>query len=126
MRAHGWSAALHDAFLLLLCYGINRAPRLDEVPTYRRSNFGFAITERSFVSAARASAAGPIPRGTLLRAAQVPSKTDRSGQKWCGKFLYYHLDEDSELSFAAEWARYELKYPCGEEQRGSWAAFSPD
>ena len=47
-----------------------------------RANFGFALSADSFVSPTAFSTDGSVPDGTLLRAVQVPSKTDRSGKRW--------------------------------------------
>ena len=125
MSCLGWSRAKQDGFCALLCYGANRAPRMNEVPDYKRSNFGFALSRTKFVSTTAFSSDGHVPDGTLLRAVQVPSKTDRSGKKWCGKHLFYRVDSGQELSFAAEWARYEAKYPCPKHEETFWPAFSP-
>ena len=43
----------------------------------------------------------------------------------CGKYMWYRMDHTNQLNFPAQWARYEVAYPCPEDQRGIWAAVSP-
>jgi hypothetical protein len=128
-----FSVALHDAICVIMLFSLVRGPRLDEWcrmfkddTFYRRLNFVW-VDGRVIVGSTQAAAArgGPLD-GWLLRVQNVPSKTDRTGQRWMGKFMWYVLHVSSPLNFAKQWLAWELAYPCPENLRHAWPAFSPD
>jgi hypothetical protein len=113
-----------------VCFAMSRAPRLDEVcemfagdTFYCRANF---VWVRGGDVLGGTAAAGPLVDGDFLRVTNVPSKTDRSGVKWVGRYMWYRLDRSNPINFPAAWERYEAAYPCPVTERASWAAFSPD
>ena len=127
-----FSVALHDAICVIMLFSLVRGPRLDEWcrmfkddTFYRRLNFVW-VDGRVIVGSTQAAAArgGPLD-GWLLRVQNVPSKTDRTGQRWMGKFMWYVLHVSSPLNFAKQWLAWELAYPCPENLRHAWPAFSP-
>ena len=127
-----WSKVRHDAICVIVLFSLVRGPRLDEWcqmfagdTFYRRQNFVW-VRERELIgSTPRAVAAGGPKQGWLIRVQNVPSKTDRTGQRWLGRFMWFVLDFEAPLNFAAAWLRWELAYPCPEDMRASWPAFSP-
>jgi hypothetical protein len=123
---------MHDAVCVIMLFSLVRGPRLDEWcemfsgdTYYRRINFVWVHGRELIGSTQRAMAVGPPRNGWLLRVQNVPSKTDRTGRKLMGKCMWYVLNCEAPLNFAAEWLRWELAYPCPEELRASWPAFSP-
>ena len=137
MGAAGWSVALTDAIAAVFTFSLARGPRLNEWiqahirdTFYRRLNFVWCDGHTIIGSTAHAMiyfiVLGYIPNGTLLRVQNVPMKTDRTGLKFTGRYMWYKLDRTNPLNFAAQWARYEILHPCPEDQRAKWAAFSPD
>ena len=40
--------------------------------------------------------------------------------------MWFRVDSTNPLNFAGAWRQWELEHPCPPEERGSWAAFSPD
>ena len=126
-----WSSAFHDAIHVVVLFSLARGPRLDEWcemftgdTYYRRVNFSWCLDSRLLGSTEAADSSGAKLDAMMLRATNVPSKTDRSGKTWIGKHMWYKLNANP-LNFPAAWARYERKYPCATSNRSSWAAFSP-
>ena len=122
---------MNTATQLMLCAMITfatcRGPRLNELcgeHHYRRANFVWVNGRTLIGSTARARSLGSLVKGLLLRVQNPPSKTDRSGAKWGGKYMWYRYDPGDTLNFAAAWAAYEERCPCPEEQRRVWPAFS--
>jgi hypothetical protein len=126
-----WTASYHDSLALAIRFNLARGPRIDEWcemytgdSYYRRGNFSWMLD-----SVLLEGALLDIPSAglttTFLRVTNVPSKTDRSGAKWIGKFMWYRARSSDPLNIAHAWAKYELKYPCPASQRRTWAAFSP-
>jgi hypothetical protein len=127
-----WTAAYHDALALAMRFNLARGPRLDEWcemfsgdSFYRRANFSWSLDSVLIGESAALDITFIEYATTFLRVTNVPSKTDRSGAKWIGKFMWYRARSSDPLNFAYAWYRYESKYPCPEPQRRSWAAFSP-
>ena len=132
LRSHGWSDTLHDAIEVMIKFSMVRGPRLDETcemmagdTFYRRANFAWCSGAHIIGSSATASASAPIAADAIIRAQNVPSKTDRSGRKWGGKYMHYRKNALNPLNFAGAWERWELRYPCPESERALWPAFSP-
>ena len=130
----GWTHALHDAIALAFTFGLARAPRLNEWirahagdTYYKRHNFHWCDASLILGSTAAALAhfGGVIPEGTILRSQNVPMKCDRSGAKFTGRYMWYKKNSKNPLNFATQWQRYETLYPCPEDRRALWAAFSP-
>ena len=127
-----WPAVVHDSLLVALKFNLGRGPRLDEWcemflgdTFYRRANFNWCHSGVVIGSTALLDLAPADPVEPLLRATNVPSKTDRGGAKWIGKHMWYKKSANP-LNFPNTWAWYERKYPCPEAERRSWAAFSPE
>ena len=128
-----WTVAFTDSVRVAMLFSLARGPRLDEWcemfhgdTFYRRANFAWCRGDALVGSTAAADVAGLVATiiGWILRATNVPSKTDRTGGRWIGKHMWYRPN-DNPLNFASAWARYERKYPCLESDRRAWAAFSP-
>ena len=118
---------------VMLCamfsFANSRGPRLGELcgeDHYRRANCVWVDGRIIVGSTAEASTRGLLRKGLLLRAQNPPSKTDRSGAKYGGKFMWYRYDPDDPLNFATAWAAYELRCPCPPASREAWPAFSYD
>ena len=132
MRTHGWSDTLHHAIEVMITFCMVRGPRLDELcemmagdTFYRRANFAWCSGARVVGSSAVASATTKIAADAVVRAQNVPSKTDRSGRKWGGKYMYYRKNALNPLNFASAWESWDLRNPCPESERARWPAFSP-
>ena len=128
----GLSESVSDALIVVICFCMVRGPRLDEWvekfrgdSLWRRASFKWAAAPKRYLYTREIAAHGPVAPGMLLRAVNPPSKTDRSGRKYGSKYMYYVKDEDNPINFAAEWERYELKYPCPPGKENEWPAFSP-
>ena len=127
-----WTPAFHDSLAVVVRFSLARGPRMDEWcemfagdTYYRRVNFTWCLVGDVIGSTAAMDAAGGLSPRLLLRATNVPSKTDRSGAKWIGKHMWYRPSGSDPLNFASAWARFERRYPCTEGDRRTWAAFSP-
>jgi hypothetical protein len=127
-----WAIVLHEALLTIALFSLVRGPRLDEWcrmfsgdTYYRRSNLVWVSGRQIVGSTQQAVASGGPLDGWLVRVQNVPSKTDRTGQKWVGKFMWYVLDRSSPRNFPAQWLRWELTFPCPAAVRTVWPAFSP-
>lgn len=131
-RCPQWSRALHDALCVVIKFNMARGPRLDEWcemysgdTFYRRANFSWSRGERLLGSTQAADAESTVTNGDIIRGMNVPSKTDRTGAKMLGKYIWYIYDDTNPLNFAAAWARFERRYACPEHDRCWWPAFSP-
>ena len=123
---------LQFATAVIFKFSMVRAPRLDEWcemfagdTYYRRSNFEWVQGRTVVGDSQQAVAAGGPQPGWLLRARNVPSKTDRSGQKWMGRFMWYAYDPTNPLNFPTAWLAWDIARPCPPASRGVWPAFSP-
>ena len=82
------------------------------------------------------SDARPLPRnsttlasrrkGDILRVLSAPSKCDQLNVEWGAKPMWFRLDPDNPLNFAASWLAYERYCPCPDGQERLWPAFSPE
>ena len=90
-----------------------------------RTSFMWCAAASKTLDTAAMAAGGPIAASTLLRGRNPPSKTDRSGRKYGGKWMYFLKDDANPINFAAEWERWELKYPRPPGGAHQWPAFSP-
>eukprot|EP00966_Prymnesium_polylepis_P109538 2535082-Prymnesium_polylepis.1 len=68
---------------------------------YRRASFVWCRLSRLMGSTATAAGGSPLAEGKIVRSQNPPSKTDRSGQKWGGKFMYYRKDSTNVVNFGA-------------------------
>ena len=127
-----WARVLHDAVCVIALFCLVRGPRLDEWcrmfagdTFYLRANFVWVRGRDLIGSTAAAVAISGPADGWLLRVRNVPSKTDRTGQKWLGRYMWYVYRTASTLNFPAQWLQWETVYPCPEGLRSAWPAFSP-
>ena len=54
------------------------------------------------------------------------SSTDQTNAKYLGEKAWYRMKRDDRLNFAAAWETWEVAFPCPDDERDVWAAFSPD
>ena len=64
-------------------------------------------------------------KGSMLRGQSSASKCDRLNIVWIKQKQWFRLDEDEPYNFAYAFQQYELAFPCPEDQRSTWPAFSP-
>lgn len=124
----GWSQPMHAGISTAFKYGLSSGARADELTSrqdgLRRSSFvlmrGQAELEMTpeNLRAAR--------NGDFIRGRAAPSKCDRDAMEWGDRNMWFRVNLDDPLNFAAAYIRWELDYPCPVEQRAQWAAFSPD
>ena len=127
-----FSVCMHHAIDTVILFSLVRGPRLDEWcrmhtddTFYRRANFVW-VSGRTLIGSTDMAWAQSGPQdGWLLRVQNVPSKTDRNGRRWLGRYMWYVLNSASSLNFPARWLRWETSFPCPEHLRRVWPAFSP-
>ena len=124
-----WTATDHRATSVSFKFGLSTGSRIDELTHpmdhYRRSAFQIVLEDGTELPMTDANLRN-VRDGTLLRGRTVPSKCDRSGDEWCDRDMWFRVRRSDPLNFAAAYIQWEIDYPCPPEQRGSWAAFSPD
>ena len=135
-----WTATVHDAMLVLLCWLCATGSRNMEVATvvrpidincgasrdyfYRRANFTLFFGGAEVLPTPDNLRAAK--NGWYVRARSQRSKCDQTNAHWGGKDMYFVYDDTNPLNFAWRWVQWELKYPCDDPaDRGKWAAFSP-
>ena len=127
-----WSADLHFALLVLICFCLSTGMRRDEwsksgaddASYMRRSNFVWFEGDREIE--ATPAALARIRNGCYLRGKSAPSKCDRDNLEWGARDMWFLVDDTNPLNFASRYLRYERRYPCPPAARRLWAAFSPD
>ena len=129
----GWSVQLCDTWCVITLYLLAVGARKNE---WVRAFMGDTFIRRANIRlvghdgvprpiTAEEIAAG-IADGRYLQGEGGPSKCDRSFMYWGNTKQYFRVDSKNPLNFASAWLRYEAAYPCPQEQRVRWAAFSPD
>ena len=125
-----WSAALHAAILVLICFCIATGTRKDE---FARSHAEDTYLMRANFKLFRGPVCLPMTRANLLAARDgdficaksAPSKCDRNNVVWGANDMWFRIKSADPLNFAWQWVQWELAYPCPTEERKAWAAFSP-
>jgi hypothetical protein len=125
-----WSAALHAAILVLICFCIATGTRKDE---FARSHAEDTFLMRANFKLFRGPVCLPMTRANLLAARDgdyicaksAPSKCDRNNVVWGANDMWFRIKSADPLNFAWQWVQWELAYPCPTEERKTWAAFSP-
>jgi len=126
-----WSAALHAAILVLVCFCIATGTRKDE---FARSHAEDTYLMRANFTLFRGPLQLQMTRANLMAARDgdficarsAPSKCDRNNVVWGASNMWFRIDSTNPLNFAWHWVQWELAYPCPPEERQSWAAFSPN
>jgi len=124
-----WSEVQHQAVALAFKFGLSTGARADELthPSdhYKRSAFQIVLADGTELPMTPFNLAW-VPDGTLIRVRAGPSKCDREDTEWGDRDMWFRVDRSNPLNFAAAWLEWELAHPCALEDRGKWAAFSPD
>ena len=116
-------------YLVMLCFGIVAAPRLDELcemfpsDTYfTRSNFAWFDGDTQVIPTLANLRA--LRCGVFLRARSAPSKADRMNTEWGGRDMWFRVDDSNQLGFAHRFLEWEIDHFCPPDLRSKWPAFS--
>ena len=121
--------AISSCYLVMLCFGIVAAPRLDELcemfdgdTFFVRGNFVWFDGDAE-VTPTRVNLAA-LKNGALLRARSAPSKADRTNTEWGGRDMWFRVDSSNHLGFAHRFLQWEIDNFCPCSLRSTWPAFS--
>ena len=126
----GWSQAKHDVWKVMHPFKASTGTRNNEDTedgpeddNIRRENFVFIDGAGSPIPMTPENIAR-IKNGDLLRGTSGASKCDRLNVYWSKQKQYFRYDDKDPMNYARAWQIWELKYPCPEDKRGEWPAFS--
>jgi hypothetical protein len=126
-----WPQALRLAILTAFTYAISTGVRKDEWTasfagdTYlKRANLTW-IDEDGEELPSTPDVLATRKNGDLLKGRAPKSKCDQLDIEWGAKDMWFRYDDTNPINLAWRWKQWEEAYPCPQNLRHVWPAFSP-
>ena len=126
-----WSSLQCDNMAVAFKYGLSTGERAEAIGRvdpadedfYRRANFVFVRNGVEMLMTPENMAS--VRDGDFLRGRSVGAKCDRDNMHWGDRDMWFRVNSNDPLNFAAAWRDHELQHPVPLDRRGTAAAFSP-
>jgi len=126
-----WNSLQCDNMAVAFKYGLSTGERAEAMGRvdpadedfYRRANFVFVRNGVEMLMTPE-NITG-VRDGDFLRGRSVGAKCDRDNMHWGDRDMWFRVNSNDPLNFAAAWRDHELRHPVPLDRRGTAAAFSP-